>query len=253
MIEGINRLDEDTVEYNGEVLKIPHHIAVIPDGNRRWAKARGLPVISGHKQGVDAYRELLSNAGDLGVRYVTFYAFSTENWKRSAAEVEGLMSLLALQLKDFNKIMGDNRDRIRFIIIGDRSRLSKQLQKSISRIEEQTKDNGELTAFIAINYGGRDEILHGVKNTVRDILQGKITEDQISEETFGGYIYTAGIPDPDLLIRTSGEERISNFMLWQLAYTEFYFDKCMWPDFDKDRLIDALRTYTKRQRRYGGS
>ncbi len=253
MIQGLKRLDDDTVEYNGEVLHIPHHIAVIPDGNRRWARQKGLPVISGHKKGVDTYRELLSNAGDLGIRYVTFYAFSTENWKRSSAEVEGLMSLLALQLRDFNKIMGDNRDRIRFIIIGDRTKLSSLLQKSIARIEKQTENNTELTAFIAINYGGRDEILTGVRKLYDDILSGNVSADAVNEDIFGRYLYTAGVPDPDLLIRTSGEERISNFLLWQLAYTEFYFEKCLWPDFDESRLIDAIRAYTKRQRRYGGS
>lgn len=253
MIDGIKRIDADTVEYNGEVLSVPHHIAVIPDGNRRWARGRGLPVLAGHKKGVEMYRELLSNAGDFGIKYVTFYAFSTENWKRSSAEVEGLMSLLALQLRDFNKIMGRNKNKIRFIIIGDRTRLSRALQNSISRIEEQTQANTELTAYIAINYGGRDEILHGIRNAINDISQGKISENELNEYMFSNYMYTAGAPDPDLLIRTSGEERISNFMLWQLAYTEFYFEECMWPDFDRDRLIDALRAYTKRQRRFGGS
>lgn len=252
MTEDVRRISKELVEYHGEVLHIPHHIAVIPDGNRRWAREHGLPVAAGHKKGVEAYRQLLSNAADLGIRYVTFYAFSTENWKRSKTEVESLMSLLAMQLKNFNKIMGKNKDKIRFIIIGERSKLSASLQKSISKIEEETKANTDLTAFIAINYGGRDEILHGVKKAAQEISAGNMREEELNEALFQRYLYTAGAPDPDLLIRTSGEERISNFLLWQLAYTEFYFDDGWWPDFSMDRLLAAVRAYSKRQRRYGG-
>ncbi|MFR1517528.1 MAG: polyprenyl diphosphate synthase [Clostridia bacterium] len=253
MTEDVRRISKELVEYHGEVLHIPHHIAVIPDGNRRWAREHGLPVAAGHKKGVEAYRQLLSNAADLGIRYVTFYAFSTENWKRSKTEVESLMSLLAMQLKNFNKIMGKNKDKIRFIIIGERSKLSASLQKSISKIEEETKANTDLTAFIAINYGGRDEILYGVKKAAQEISAGNMREEELNEALFQRYLYTAGAPDPDLLIRTSGEERISNFLLWQLAYTEFYFDDGWWPDFSMDRLLAAVRAYSKRQRRYGGS
>ena len=253
MTQDIRRISKELIEYHGEVLHIPRHIAVIPDGNRRWAKERGLPAVAGHKKGVEAYRQLLSDAAEFGIRYVTFYAFSTENWKRSAAEVDGLMSLLAAQLKNFNKIMGKNKDKIRFLIIGDRSRLSASLQKSIARIEEETEHNTELTALIAINYGGRDEILRGVKAIAREISEGNISEAEVNASLFQKYLYTADAPDPDLLIRTSGEERISNFLLWQMAYTEFYFDSGWRPDFSKERLIAALRAYTKRQRRYGGS
>ncbi len=253
MTDNVRRISKDLIEYHGEVLHIPHHIAVIPDGNRRWARERGLPAAAGHKKGVEAYRQLLSDAADLGIRYVTFYAFSTENWKRSAAEVEGLMSLLAMQLKNFNKIMGKNKDKIRFIIIGNRSRLSASLQKSIAKIEEETKHNTELTAFIAINYGGRDEILRGVRAIASEVSEGRLREEEINETVFQKYLYTADAPDPDLLIRTSGEERISNFLLWQMAYTEFYFDEGWWPDFSMDRLLAAVRAYSRRQRRYGGS
>lgn len=253
MTEGVRKISKDLVDYHGEVLQVPHHIAVIPDGNRRWAKARGLPAIAGHKKGVEVYRQLLSDAADLGVRYVTFYAFSTENWKRSAAEVEGLMSLLALQLKNFNSIMGKNKDKVRFIIIGDRAKLSNGLQKSIRKIEEETETNTDLIAYIAINYGGRDEILHATKEICRAVSADTLPIDAIDERVFQNYLYTAAAPDPDLLIRTSGEERISNFLLWQMAYTEFFFDSGWWPDFTMDRLLEAVRAYSKRQRRYGGS
>ena len=190
MTQDIRRISKELIEYHGEVLHIPRHIAVIPDGNRRWAKERGLPAVAGHKKGVEAYRQLLSDAAEFGIRYVTFYAFSTENWKRSAAEVDGLMSLLAAQLKNFNKIMGKNKDKIRFLIIGDRSRLSASLQKSIARIEEETEHNTELTALIAINYGGRDEILRGVKAIAREISEGNISEAEVNASLFQKYLYT---------------------------------------------------------------
>lgn len=253
MKAGIKRLNDNTIDLYGEVLRVPRHIAVIPDGNRRWAKQRGLPAIAGHKKGVEAYRQLLSDAADIGVKYVTFYAFSTENWKRSTAEVEGLMSLLALQLKNFNSIMGENKNKVRFIIIGDRSKLSASLRKSIEKIENETKNNTELMAYIAINYGGRDEILKCTKAIARDVAAGRLHEDEINETLYNKYLYTADAPDPDLLIRTSGEERISNFLLWQMAYTEFYFDKLWWPDFSMDNLLNAVRVYSSRQRRYGGA
>ncbi len=253
MMEDIKILTENRIEYNGEVLNVPHHIAVIPDGNRRWAREKGLPTISGHKAGVEAYKQLLENASLLGIKYVTFYAFSTENWKRSKSEVEGLMSLLALQLNNFTKILGENINKIRFIIIGDKSGLSSVLQKAINKIEKETENNTELIAFVAINYGGRDEIIHSIKNIVKDCNNGLINIDDLNEECFDKYLYTSLAPDPDLLIRTSGEERISNFLLWQLAYTEFHFEKCNWPDFSFNSLIEAVRAYSNRQRRYGGA
>jgi undecaprenyl diphosphate synthase len=253
MIENIEKIDNNTIIYKGEVLNVPHHIAVIPDGNRRWAKERGLPAVAGHKEGVETYKLLLENAADLGISYVTFYAFSTENWKRSKAEVEGLMSLLALQLKNFDNILGKNKNKICFKVIGNRSELSSSLQKAIQKMEEKTKDNKDLTAIIAINYGGRDEIVNAVKQILTEFDNTKISQDLIDENKFNDYLYTSDIPDPDLLIRTSGEERISNFLLWQLAYTEFYFDNCFWPDFKSENLIEAVRDFSKRQRRYGGA
>lgn len=253
MIENIEKFDNNMIIYKGEALNVPHHIAVIPDGNRRWAKERGLPAVSGHKEGVEAYKQLLENAADLGVSYVTFYAFSTENWKRSKTEVEGLMSLLALQLKNFDNILGKNKNKICFKVVGNRSALSSSLQKAIQKMEEKTKNNTDLTAIIAINYGGRDEIVNAVKQMISDTDMGILNKALIDEKIFNNYLYTSDIPDPDLLIRTSGEERISNFLLWQLAYTEFYFDKCLWPDFKSDNLLEAVRVYSKRQRRYGGA
>ena len=252
MTQEIRRISKELIEYHGEVLQIPRHIAVIPDGNRRWAKEHGLPAVSGHKKGVDAYRQLLSDAAEFGIRYVTFYAFSTENWKRSAAEVDGLMSLLAAQLKNFNKIMGKNKDKIRFLIIGDRSRLSASLQKSIARIEEETLHNTELTALIAINYGGRDEITRAVRHMMMDCQDGELVPENVTEQTVASYLDTAGIPDPDLLIRTSGEIRLSNYLLWQLAYSEIYITDCLWPDFNRDELIKAIEQFNQRDRRFGG-
>lgn len=252
-MNNIKILTENRIEYNGEVLSVPHHIAVIPDGNRRWAKEKGLAAISGHKEGVEALKKFLENSAEIGVKYVTFYAFSTENWKRSSIEVEGLMKLLALQLKNFDKILGENISKVRFIIIGNREGLSKSLQKSIEEIEKKTENNTELTAYIAINYGGRDEILRAAKNAFSDISNDKLSIDDLDEKTFSDYMYTGKAPEPDLLIRTSGEERISNFLLWQLAYTEFYFEKCYWPDYSFESLIDAIRTFSKRHRRYGGA
>ena len=163
------------------------------------------------------------------------------------------MSLLALQLKNFNSIMGKNKDKVRFIIIGDREKLSGSLQKSIRKIEEETRNNTDLIAYIAINYGGRDELLHAAKEIARAVSAKTLAADAIDERVFQSYLYTAGAPDPDLLIRTSGDERISNFLLWQMAYTEFFFDSGWWTDFTMDRLLAAVRTYSKRQRRYGGS
>ena len=253
MINNVKILDDNKVDYMGEVLNVPHHIAVIPDGNRRWAKKRGLPAVSGHKEGVEAYKKLLENAADLGVSYVTFYAFSTENWKRNVVEVEGLMSLLALQLRNFDKILGKNKEKIRFKVIGNRSGLSDSLQKAIAQMEEKTKNNTQLTALIAINYGGRDEIVHSIKSIVNEVEKRNVSLNEIDEKLIENFLYTSDIPDPDLLIRTSGEERISNFLLWQLAYTEFVFDDCLWPDFTSENLLEAVRIYSKRQRRFGGA
>ena len=233
-------------------IKVPESIAVIPDGNRRWAKKRGLIASMGHKAGVDAYRKLLENAAELGIKYVTFYAFSTENWKRSEAEVQAIMNLFVGYIKNFDKLLGPNKSKIRFVIIGKRDRFSKEINAQIDRIEQITKDNKDLIAYICVDYGGRSEILEAARDVARKAKDGLLDPDELTEESFAQHLYTYEAPDPDLLIRTSGEERISNFLLWQLAYTEFYFTEKYWPDFDKEDLIEALKVYSGRQRRYGG-
>lgn len=232
---------------------LPRHIAVIPDGNRRWARQRGLPAIAGHKEGVENYRRLLAMCGEKGIRYVTFYAFSTENWKRSEQEVNGLMGLMVQYMRNFDRVMGKNKSRVRFLVSGDRSRLAPSVQQGIAQIERETRDNSDLTAVICINYGGREEILQGTRSLMREATAGKWSEDAIaalSERDFSGRLYQ-NLPDPDLLIRTSGEERISNFLLWQLAYAELYFTDVYWPDFGEQELDRALDAYAKRQRRFG--
>ncbi len=238
---------------NGEVFNIPRHIAVIPDGNRRWAKERGLPAVKGHREGAEVYKKLLASAGRLGIEYVTFYAFSTENWKRSHTEVEGLMRLLLYFLTDFDRVMGENKQKIKFLVIGRRDGLSANLQKGIERIERETAGNQDLTALIAINYGGRDEITESVRRISEKVAAGRLPLSEITEAVVNAHLYTSGVPDPDLLIRTSGEERISNFLLWQLAYAEFFFIDKYWPDFNDEDLLRAIRAYSNRQRRYGGA
>lgn len=233
-------------------IDMPVHIAVIPDGNRRWAKARGKLPLAGHKAGVEAYRRLLENAAEFGIKYVTFYAFSTENWKRKESEIQGIMGLFLDYIRNFDSVIGPGKNKIRFIVIGNRDKFSQDIVKAIERIEFETKDNKDLTAYICVDYGGRSEITRACQALAKDVRDGKLNPDDITESCFSDYLFTYEAPDPDLLIRTSGEERISNFLLWQLAYTEFYFTDMYWPDFDKDALIDALKQYSKRQRRYGG-
>ncbi len=238
------------IQDGGAPTMVPRHIAVIPDGNRRWAKQRGLPTISGHKEGVENYRRLLAACAERGIRYVTFYAFSTENWKRSEKEVQGLMRLMLQYMRNFDRVMGKNKSKIRFLVAGDRSALSKELQEGIASIEQETAGNTDLTAVICINYGGRDEIVHAARTLAEDVAAGRLNPEGITEERFSASLYT-DLPDPDLLIRTSGEERISNFLLWQLAYAEFYFTPVYWPDFSEKELDEAIGTYNNRQRRFG--
>lgn len=237
----------------GATAIVPRHIAVIPDGNRRWARKRMLPVAFGHREGVQTYRRLLSHCGDLGVKYVTFYAFSTENWKRTADEVGALMSIFLDYIKNFDKVMGKDKKKVRFIITGIRDGLSPEIQQGIAEIEEETKDNTDLIAIICINYGGRLEITEAVKSIAEQVKEGKLSPSDITEDTVSANMFDsfADIPDPDLLIRTSGEQRISNFLLWQLAYSEFYFADCLWPDFDEKELDKAIAEFNHRQRRYG--
>ena len=234
----------------GAPSEVPRHIAVIPDGNRRWAKKRMLPAAAGHKAGVEAFRKLMAHCTDIGVKYVTFYAFSTENWKRSQAEVGALMKLPLEKLLDVEKQMGGYRDKVRFLISGDRSALSPELKKAIEETEKKTAANKELTAVICINYGGRDELVHAVRKLAHRVKEDGLDPENIDEEAISAALYEQ-VPDPDLIIRTSGEQRLSNFLLWQSAYSELYFSDRLWPDFDDDELDRAVNAYASRKRRYG--
>lgn len=231
-------------------MNVPNHIAIILDGNGRWAKAKGLPRGYGHVKGCANLEQVCYDIKDLGVKYLTVYAFSTENWKRSREEVDGLMKLFRSYLKKCIKISRDNKMKIK--IIGDISAFAPDIQESIRKLEEFSKDYDELYFQIAMNYGSRDEITRGMRKMAQDVADGKVSSDQITEDTIGSYLDTAGVPDPDLLIRTSGEQRLSNFLMWQLAYTEFYFTDVAWPDFHKAELVQAIEKYNQRDRRYGG-
>lgn len=231
-------------------MKVPNHVAIILDGNGRWAKAKGMPRTYGHVKGCANLETICDDVKDLGIKYLTVYAFSTENWKRSRDEVEALMKLFRSYLKKCVKIAERNKMRVK--IIGDTSVFDEVIRERIHYLEEVSKDYDELYFQIALNYGSRDEITRGVRRMAQDAAEGKLIPAQITEETIEGYLDTAGVPDPDLLIRTSGELRLSNFLLWQLAYTEFYFTDVAWPDFHKEDLIRAIEKYNGRDRRYGG-
>ena len=231
-------------------MNVPNHIAIILDGNGRWAKAKGMPRGYGHVKGCANLEQVCYDIKDLGVKYLTVYAFSTENWKRSREEVDGLMKLFRSYLKKCIKISRDNKMKIQ--IIGDTSAFAPDIQESIRKLEEFSKDYDELYFQIAMNYGSRDEITRGMRKMAQDVADGKVSPDQITEDTIESYLDTAGVPDPDLLIRTSGEQRLSNFLMWQLAYTEFYFTDVAWPDFHKAELVQAIEKYNQRDRRYGG-
>ena len=230
--------------------KIPQHVAIILDGNGRWAKKRFLPRNMGHAQGAKTVEQICEDAHDLGIKYLTVYAFSTENWKRSEDEVGALMKLLDKYLKDCLERSSKNNMRVR--VIGDISRLSEPLRKKIVELEEKSAVNTGLNFTVALNYGGRDEMIRSMKQMMHDIEDKKLSVDDITEEEFANYLDTKGIPDPDLIIRTSGEQRISNYLLWQMAYSEFYFTDVLWPDFDKKELQKAIDYYAGRDRRFGG-
>ena len=230
--------------------KIPQHIAIILDGNGRWAKAKGMPRNYGHTAGAKNVETVCQAAHDLGVKYVTMYAFSTENWNRPEGEVEALMKLLESYLKNCIKTADKNNMRVR--VIGDTTRLSERFQERIRELEAASAKNGGLNLQIAINYGSRDEMTRAMRRMSEDVAAGKRKPEEITESVFEEYLDTAGIPDPDLLIRTSGELRLSNFLLWQLAYSEFYFTDVPWPDFHKEELERAIEAYNKRDRRFGG-
>ena len=231
-------------------MNVPNHIAIILDGNGRWAKAKGLPRGYGHVKGCANLEQVCYDIKDLGVKYLTVYAFSTENWKRSREEVDGLMKLFRSYLKKCIKISRDNKMKIK--IIGDISAFAPDIQESIRKLEEFSKDYDELYFQIAMNYGSRDEITRGMKKMAQDVADGKLSPENVTEARVESYLDTAGVPDPDLLIRTSGEQRLSNFLMWQLAYTEFYFTDVAWPDFHKAELVQAIEKYNQRDRRYGG-
>ncbi len=228
----------------------PQHIAIIMDGNGRWAKSRGLPRIAGHRRGADAVRKVIRGAGELGIPVLTLFAFSTENWTRPADEVSDLMGLLRHYLRNELEELGRNGARLR--VIGDRDRLAKDIQKDISDAETRTRANTRIDVNICINYGARDEILRATRNLARKVAAGELAVEKIDEATFERELLTAGVPDPDLLIRTSGEQRISNFLLWQCAYAELVFVDTLWPDFGKEHLEKAIAEFRKRERRYGG-
>lgn len=231
-------------------MNIPQHVAIILDGNGRWAKSKGMPRNYGHVRGAKNLEKICRDAYDIGIKYLTVYLFSTENWKRSREEVEGLMKLFRSYLKKCMKSAEKNHMRVK--IIGDPSAFAPDIQDKICELEEFSKDYDELYFQIALNYGSRDEIIRGVRKLAQDVADGKCDPAEIDEPFFESYLDTAGVPDPDLLIRTSGEQRLSNFLMWQLAYTEFYFTDVPWPDFHKEDLIKAIEKYNSRDRRFGG-
>ena len=234
----------------GEELNMPRHVAIILDGNGRWAKAKGMPRNYGHVQGAKTVETICEDAYRMGIQYLTVYAFSTENWNRPRDEVDALMKLLRNYMKTCLKTAEKNRMCVR--VLGEKSRLDEDIQNRILELEEATKDNDGLHFQIAINYGGRDEIVRASRKMARAVARGELLAEEITEETVSGYLDTAGIPEPDLLIRTCNEQRISNFLLWQLAYTEFYFTPVLWPDFTKEELIKAVEAYNHRERKLGG-
>jgi len=228
----------------------PEHVAIILDGNGRWAKKRFLPRKAGHVAGSKTVEQICEDAWDLGIQYLTVYAFSTENWKRPQDEVDALMKLLRQYLKDCIKRSTKNNMCVR--VLGDITPLDEDLKASILELEEVSRNNTGLHFQVALNYGSRDEMLRAVRAMAEEVSCGRMTPGEIDEGCFSNYLDTKGIPDPDLLIRTSGEERLSNFLLWQLAYTEFYFTDVLWPDFNKKELQKAIEYYNKRDRRFGG-
>lgn len=231
-------------------MKIPQHVAIILDGNGRWAKKKGMPRNYGHVQGSKTVERICEDAYRMGIQYLTVYAFSTENWKRPQDEVDALMGLLRNYMKTCLKTAEKNRMRVR--VIGDVSGLDPDIRQRILELEEASKDNDGLHFQIAINYGGRDEMVRAMRRMAADQAAGLWNPEDITEERFASYLDTAGIPDPDLLIRTSGELRLSNYLMWQLAYAEFYFTDVHWPDFDREELKKAVERYNQRERRYGG-
>ena len=234
----------------GEELKMPRHVAIILDGNGRWAKAKGMPRNYGHVQGAKTVETICEDAYKMGIQYLTVYAFSTENWSRPKDEVDALMKLLRNYMKTCLKTAEKNRMCVR--VLGEKSRLDEDIRTRIQELEEATKNNDGLHFQIAINYGGRDEIVRASRKLARAVAAGELRPEDITEDTVSNLLDTAGIPEPDLLIRTCNEQRLSNFLLWQLAYTEFYITPVAWPDFTKKELIKAVEAYNHRDRKHGG-
>ena len=236
--------------YNEELgMRVPEHIAIILDGNGRWAKKRLMPRNYGHMQGSKAVELVCEEAYNIGVKYLTVYAFSTENWQRPSDEVQAIMKLLRNYLKDCIKTTSKNNMKVR--IFGDKAGLDDDIREQIDKLEKESSKNTGLNFQIAINYGSRDEMVRAMRRMSADIASGIIKESDITEETFSSYLDTRGIPDPDMIIRTSGEQRLSNFLMWQSAYSEFYFPEVLWPDFNRKELVKAIEAYNKRDRRYG--
>ena len=232
-----------------DLKKLPRHIAIIMDGNGRWAQKHALGRIVGHQKGAEAVRATVEICREIGIKYLTLYAFSVENWIRPTKEVNALMGLLEKYLRSELKEMLDNN--IRLMTIGDTEALQDSIKKTLCEVMTLTANNQGMVLNLALSYGGQDEIVTAVNGLIRDIRLGKITDEVVTKKLFASYLYTAELPDPDLLIRTSGEYRLSNFLLWQTAYTEFYFTDVLWPDFGRKDLLEAIASYQKRERRYG--
>ena len=242
--------DDENINFELDKDNIPKHVAIIMDGNGRWAKNRNLPRTMGHKAGVETIRRVVKEADRLGIKYITLYAFSTENWKRPKDEVNALMKLLVQYLRQ--EVVGLHENRVVLRVLGDISALQEECRKEIDDAIELTKDNKGLVLNVAFNYGGRDEIVRAVKGIINDVEDGKIKKEDINQDLFSNYLYTKDSPDPDLIIRPSGEKRISNFLLWQCAYSEFWYSNVNWPDFKEEDLQRAIYEYQNRNRRFGG-
>ena len=238
--------EEERLIQQIDFSRLPRHVAVIMDGNGRWARKRNLPRVEGHKAGAESVREVVETCARLGIKYLTLYAFSKENWRRPRKEVATLWRLLEAYLKKEDKVLIENEFRLK--VIGQREGIPQSVEKELRRVEELTKDNERMTIVLALNYGGRTEIVDGIKKILRE---KEIDINSLDERKFSEYLYTADIPDPDLLIRTSGEQRVSNFLLWQIAYSEIWITSEYWPDFRKKHLLQALVDYQKRERRFG--
>lgn len=236
----------EEIDYNN----LPKHIAIIMDGNRRWAKQRGLEASLGHKEGAENLKRIAKFANSIGIKYMTVYAFSTENWKRTEKEVSAIMKLLKFYLKDF--LTSANNDNIKINVIGTDFKLNDEIKEEILKVEEKTLKDTGMTLNIAFNYGGRDEIVNATKKIAEKVKENEMSIEEITEQTIADNIYTAGQPDPDLVIRTSGEQRISNFLLWQIAYSEFVFSNKYWPEFSNEDLLETIKEYQHRTRKFGG-